>query len=101
MNEDALLSRVAVEALLARLCERDRAMVEILFAIDVPDDWPTGEPITHATVARYIGLKYEGRVRGESVSRYRLGCILDALREGTGPVVPRRTRRANKGGGGG
>jgi hypothetical protein len=96
MNEDHILSRVAVEQVLRRLAPADRCMMLLVFEIEFPDDWGD-RPMTYAAIGDYIGRRFEGRVLSEAGIRYRRNEIMKMLRGERGEVRrPRRSQRDEK-----
>jgi hypothetical protein len=82
--EDALLNGIAVEQLLATLSEEHRLVLELVFGLRYPADWPwdnTAWPPTYASIGWYVGQKLRGRPLSEAAIRYIRTCALKKLAE--------------------
>lgn len=81
MNEDRLLLRIAIEQALAQLPEeRDRVMVALYYQLDHPKDYNGPWPPTFASVAEYVGCRFDGGPLAESTIRYRMRIVLERMR---------------------
>lgn len=71
--EDELLNRIAVEQLLDGLSDEHRLVVELVFGIRHPTDWPWRDaswPPTYATIGWYVGQRMRGKPLSEAAIRY-------------------------------
>lgn len=91
-EEDVILTRVALEQVLAPLEERDRVMLLMVFRVEFPVDYTGPLPPRYHDIADYIGRKYEGEPLAEATIRYRRDALLAVLR---GERRPMRRIAAN------
>jgi hypothetical protein len=71
--EDVVLNRVAVEQLLAQLGPEHRLVLELVYGIYRPTDWPWPDqrwPPTYASVGWYVGSRFRGKPLSEAAIRY-------------------------------
>jgi hypothetical protein len=92
VNEDDILTRVALEAALAPLEPDDRDMLLIAYGIWQPDDWGARPwPARLEDVGDYIGLKYGVAPLSEAAIRYRQKALEERWAGRRGPL--RRSRK--------
>jgi hypothetical protein len=71
--EEDLLNRIAVERLLVTLPAEPRLVLELVFGLTYPADWPwpdTTWPPTFAAIGWYVGHKTRGKPLSEATIRY-------------------------------
>lgn len=71
--EDDLINRIAVEQLLVTLSDEHRLVVELVFGLRHPSDWPwpnASWPPTYAAIGWYVGQKMRGKPLSEAAIRY-------------------------------
>jgi len=71
MDEDFILTLVALETELAKLRPEHRDMMLLIYKVQEPEDWPFAWPPRFEDIGVYIGLKYRGRALSEAAIRYR------------------------------
>lgn len=77
MNEDLVLTQVDVERALAKLSPEDRAMIVLVFRVDIPADWGKRPwPPKYTDIGDYIGRKFRGSPLSEAAIRYRRDVVL-------------------------
>jgi hypothetical protein len=82
--EDDLINKIAVSQLLEGLNAEQRVVVELVFGIHYPPDWPwksTNWPPTYAEVGWYVGQKFRNRPLSEAAIRYIRTAALRKLAE--------------------
>jgi len=80
--EDEVLNRIAVEQLLVTLSHEHRLVLELVFGLRYPSDWPwpnASWPPTYAAIGHYVGLQIRGRPLSEAAIRYRRFVALKKL----------------------
>lgn len=80
--ENELLNAVAVEQVLSHLDPQSRAVVEILFGISLPEDWPFVGTPTLSMVGMYVGVRYTGVPMTEAGVRWVRNRAMTKLRAG-------------------
>ncbi len=96
MNEDAILTQVALEAALSPLTPEDRETMLLIYYVWQPDDWGTRRwPPRLEDIGNYIGLKYKDPPAplSEAAIRYRQIAIESAWRGERGPLRRHRKPR--------
>ena len=71
--EEELLNRIAVEQLLDTLSAEHRLVLELVFGLRYPPDWPWESsvwPPTYASIGWYVGHKMRGKPLSEAAIRY-------------------------------
>ena len=76
MDEDALLTQIAIDSALALEHPADREMILMVFRIEVPSDYAGPWPPKYEDIGRHIGSKYEGAPLSEAAIRYRRDVML-------------------------
>lgn len=73
MIEETVLNRVACEQLLVHLTAEHRLVLELVFGLETPGDWPwkdTTWPPTYAAIGWYVGMRFRGKPLSEAAIRY-------------------------------
>jgi hypothetical protein len=73
--DDLILTRVSIDAALARLAPIERDVMRMLYAYDQPLDYEGQWPPTLAQVGRYVGDKHFGK----RISEGRVAKIRDTV----------------------
>jgi hypothetical protein len=71
--EDELINRIAVEQLLSTLSAEHRLVLELVFGLRHPPDWPWDPqvwPPTYASIGWYVGNRMRGKPLSEAAIRY-------------------------------
>lgn len=71
--EEQLLNRIAVEQLLVTLSAEHRLVLELVFGLRYPKDWPWPDsawPPTYSAIGWYVGNKMRGKPLSEAAIRY-------------------------------
>jgi hypothetical protein len=71
--EEELLNRIAVQQLLVTLSAEHRLVLELVFGLRYPEDWPWPEaswPPTYAAIGWYVGQRMRGKPLSEAAIRY-------------------------------
>lgn len=71
--EEELINRIAVEQMLVTLSAEHRLVVELVFGLRHPPDWPwpnSNWPPTYAAIGWYVGQKMRGKPLSEAAIRY-------------------------------
>lgn len=82
--EEELLNRIAVEQLLVTLSAEHRLVLELVFGLRHPSDWPWANaawPPTYAAIGWYVGEKMRGKPLSEAAIRYIRTAALKKLAE--------------------
>jgi hypothetical protein len=83
MEED-LINRIAVEQMLVTLSAEHRLVLELVFGLRYPSDWPwphVAWPPTYAAIGWYVGHKMRGKPLSEAAIRYIRTAALRKLAE--------------------
>lgn len=91
MNEDQILTRIALEVELAKLDPEVSEMMCLIYRIEMPEDWTGRWPPTFEGIGHYIGMKFRGKAMSEAAIRYRLKAVKKMWRGERGKL--RRNRR--------
>jgi len=87
-DEDAILTRVALEQALARETPSDRVMMLLIFRVSVPEDWfGLPWPPTYADIGNYIGTRFGVGPLSEAAIRYRRDTLLAKWRACRGQIA--------------
>ena len=73
MIEDVVLNRVACEQLLVHVTPEHRVVLEWVYGLYTPEDWPgkdTVWPPTYAAIGWYVGMRFRGKPLSEAAIRY-------------------------------
>lgn len=84
MMEESVLNRVACEQLLETLSAEHRLVLELVFGLESPEDWPwkdTTWPPTYAAIGWYVGMRFRGKPLSEAAIRYIRSAALRRLAE--------------------
>lgn len=90
-DEDEILTRIAMEAALAKLPAKHRAMMLLIYRVECPEDWTGRWPPRFEDIGYYIGVKFEKGPLSEAAIRYRREAIEAMWRGCRGPLRTNRT----------
>jgi hypothetical protein len=79
-NEDQMLDRITLEALLNQLPPADRAMMILVSQIDIDVGYDGPWPPTYEDIGAWVGRTFEGSPLAESTIRYRRDVVLSFWR---------------------
>jgi hypothetical protein len=82
--EDELINQITVEQLLQGLSNEHRLVLELVFGLKYPTDWPwptSGWPPTYAEVGWYVGQRMRNKPLSEAAIRYIRTAALRKLAE--------------------
>jgi hypothetical protein len=82
--EEELLNRISTEQLLVLLSEEHRLVLELVFGLRHPADWPwpgAAWPPTYAAIGWYVGQRMRGKPLSEAAIRYIRTAALKKLAE--------------------
>lgn len=69
--EDEILGKIDLQRALAKLSERDRVTILLVYKMERPNDYTFEWPPKLEDIAVYIGLRFHGQPLSESTIRYR------------------------------